>query len=307
MHNTNIMLNSYNSNLLFSIFLYSELFLYTDANGREFQERLKNYRPTWDLRGGAGESEQVAGNYYPITAAAFIKDKNMGVQMSVLSDRSESMASLQNGQMEFMVHRRLMKDDSRGVGEALNETTGGIEPYPSWNRRGVGITVSGKLYLLLSDLNDGMMETRTLMDQVFQNLKLFYSRTPLPLPQLLVAPPLGLELPVNCQLLTLETWATNVLLLRLAHQFAVGEDAKLSMPVEIDISVLLEKYNPSRLEEMSLSVNQLKSTMEANRIQWPMAANAHSLVNEFIPSTTTGFTTTLNPMEVKTFLIYLKP
>lgn len=268
---------------------------------------MKNYRPTWDLRGGAGESEQVAGNYYPITAAAYIKDKNLGVQLSVLSDRSESMASLQNGQLEFMVHRRLTKDDNRGVGEALNETTGGMEPYPSWKRQGVGITVSGKLYLLLSDLNDGMMETRTMMDQVFQNFKVFYSRTSLPLPQLQVTPPLGLELPLNCQLLTLETWAQNILLLRLAHQFAVGEDVKLSVPLQIDVGALLQKYNPSRMEEMSLSVNQLKSTMAANRIQWPVVANAHALVNEFAPSTTSGFITTLNPMEVKTFLVYLKP
>lgn len=44
---------------------------YTDANGREFQRRLRDRRPTWDLN----LTEPVAGNYYPATAAVFIKDE----------------------------------------------------------------------------------------------------------------------------------------------------------------------------------------------------------------------------------------
>jgi hypothetical protein len=36
-----------------------------------------------------------------------------------------------------MFHRRLLQDDSRGVGEPLNETDG-IDPYPNPNRRGTG-------------------------------------------------------------------------------------------------------------------------------------------------------------------------
>ena len=31
-------------------------------------------------------------------------------------------ASLASGQLEIMVHRRILKDDGRGVGEPLNET-----------------------------------------------------------------------------------------------------------------------------------------------------------------------------------------
>lgn len=44
---------------------------YTDANGREFQRRVRDRRPTWNLN----LTEPVAGNYYPTTAAAFIKDE----------------------------------------------------------------------------------------------------------------------------------------------------------------------------------------------------------------------------------------
>lgn len=62
----------------FDTTLDSEHLIYSDANGREFQEHLMNFRSTWDLRGGSGESEPIGGNYYPVTAAAYIKDTAKG-------------------------------------------------------------------------------------------------------------------------------------------------------------------------------------------------------------------------------------
>ena len=44
------------------------------------------------------------------------------VQLTVLTDRSQGGASINDGQIELMVHRRTLKDDSLGVGESLNET-----------------------------------------------------------------------------------------------------------------------------------------------------------------------------------------
>ncbi|XP_062099500.1 probable alpha-mannosidase At5g13980 [Humulus lupulus] len=43
-------------------------------------------------------------------------------ELSVLVDRSVGGSSLVDGQIELMLHRRLLHDDSRGVGEVLNET-----------------------------------------------------------------------------------------------------------------------------------------------------------------------------------------
>jgi hypothetical protein len=94
----------------------SEGYLYTDSNGREMQQRLLNYRPTWKLN----VTEPVACNYYPVNAIAFINDTQS--QFTVLTDRSEGGASLSSGTLELMVHRRILADDGRGVGEPLNET-----------------------------------------------------------------------------------------------------------------------------------------------------------------------------------------
>ena len=79
---------------------------YSDSNGREFMKRVKDYRPTWDFY----VSEHVAANYYPASAAAYMKDVNTGAQISVITDRSQGMSSLHDGSMEFMVHRRMLRD-----------------------------------------------------------------------------------------------------------------------------------------------------------------------------------------------------
>ena len=54
--------------------LASEGVFYSDANGREFQRRVRNRRTTWDLN----VTQPVAGNYFPVTAAAFLRDEGSG-------------------------------------------------------------------------------------------------------------------------------------------------------------------------------------------------------------------------------------
>ena len=50
-----------------------------------------------------------------------MQDKNVA-EMSVLVDRAQGGSSLHSGEIEIMVHRRALYDDSRGVAEPLNET-----------------------------------------------------------------------------------------------------------------------------------------------------------------------------------------
>ena len=45
---------------------------YTDANGREVLERIRDYRPTWNY----SKVETVSGNYYPINSRIWIKEQN---------------------------------------------------------------------------------------------------------------------------------------------------------------------------------------------------------------------------------------
>ena len=52
---------------------------YTDANGREVLERIRDYRPTWNYT----VFENVSGNYYPINSRIWIKDQQR--QFTVLT------------------------------------------------------------------------------------------------------------------------------------------------------------------------------------------------------------------------------
>ena len=57
----------------------------------------KNFRPTWPLN----QTEQVAGNYFPVNSRIYIKDAK--TQLTVLTDRSQGGASLKTGSLELMV------------------------------------------------------------------------------------------------------------------------------------------------------------------------------------------------------------
>lgn len=114
--------------------IQSDGVFYTDSNGREMLRRVRNHREIWDLE----LAEPVAGNYYPITANIALEDKQL--RMAVLNDRAQGGTSMQDGVLEVMVHRRLLRDDAFGVGEALNET-----------EYGSGLIARGKHYLLFGE------------------------------------------------------------------------------------------------------------------------------------------------------------
>jgi hypothetical protein len=84
---------------------------YTDANGLEMQHRL--YRED--------TPQPVAGNYYPIVYSIYLNDtKNY---LTIISDRTIAGASLRNGELELLIHRRTSFDDARGVDEPLDDDT----------------------------------------------------------------------------------------------------------------------------------------------------------------------------------------
>jgi hypothetical protein len=95
---------------------------FTDANGREYQQRLRQYRPSFDL---PASSAVLAGNIYPITTGGFLQDD--GSAMHVAVDRAQGAVSLVDGQMDVHLHRVSAGDDGKGMQEALidsNAVTG---------------------------------------------------------------------------------------------------------------------------------------------------------------------------------------
>ncbi|EAS02491.2 glycoside hydrolase family 38 amine-terminal domain protein (macronuclear) [Tetrahymena thermophila SB210] len=90
---------------------------FTDSNGLELQQRQINYRNTWVLN----QTDPVSGNYYPIGAIIGLEDTQTKQRVLVVNDRSQGGTSLNEGEIEIMIHRRTLKDDDKGVSESLNE------------------------------------------------------------------------------------------------------------------------------------------------------------------------------------------
>ncbi|CAK9186898.1 unnamed protein product [Ilex paraguariensis] len=72
---------------------------FTDSNGRDFLERIRDYRADWDLL----VNQPIAGNYYPINLGIYMKDDS--TELSILVDRSVGGSSISDGQLELMLHR----------------------------------------------------------------------------------------------------------------------------------------------------------------------------------------------------------
>ena len=309
--------------------------LFTDSNGREFLQRVWNSRPSWDLE----VFEPVAGNYYPISAAAYLAEGTDGqglpLQLSVLSDRAEGAASLRDGQLELMLHRRLLADDDKGVDEALNETVGGMSHYPTWTRSGDGIVARGRHWLLLSDRRTAMRELRTAMDQLFLPLLSFYSEARSgyrsghgsgyrsghgPEGKGVGSgwiSPLSSDLPENVHLVTLETLSDSQLLVRLGHQFAAQEDENgLSDDVQLDLRALFARFSPLSCDEYTLSANQLYSDRQKHKVHWKSRSDSDIGQADRAPQRgqgkgsnkgkgkdSDGCSITLSAMQIKTFII----
>jgi Glycosyl hydrolases family 38 C-terminal domain/Glycosyl hydrolases family 38 C-terminal beta sandwich domain len=289
----------------FSTPIDSEGVCYTDSNGRDFQMRKRNYRPTWNLE----VFEPVAGNYYPVNAAIYIEDPNAA--MAILVDRSQGGASLIDGSIELMVQRRTLADDSRGVDEPMNETCGGMTPYPPYGfnqRMGDGVVISGRHRIRVGKGPVGASLARSEMDAFFAEPLVFVGSGPASEPvvfQNAILSGLTDSLPANIMLVTfmrLPEESDNTFLVRFGHQYGQQEHDVLSQPVVLDLSHIFAGFIVTSVVEMSLTGNQEWNDLQARRIRWNGEIRSQA---SFASSNAT--TITITSMEIRTFKISMAP
>ncbi|XP_045508968.1 lysosomal alpha-mannosidase-like isoform X1 [Colias croceus] len=212
---------------------------YTDSNGRQFLKRKLNERPQWNLT----LEEPIAGNYYPVTNDIFIDDGD--VRMSVLTDRAQGGSSLQEGQIELMLHRRLLHDDAFGVGEALNETA-----------NGKGLVVRGRQRVLFENSNSHVFKQKSIYEYHLEPIVFVSDAKDLEFKDWVTLDNcfVGLknELPEGIHLLTLEPWSEGKVLLRFENYLQKSENSTR----EIDLNGIFSFLTISQFRETTLAANQ---------------------------------------------------
>ncbi|XP_076889714.1 putative alpha-mannosidase At5g13980 [Bidens hawaiensis] len=270
---------------------------YSDSNGRDFTKRIRDYRADWDLE----VNEPIAGNYYPINLGIYIKDKIS--ELSVLVDRSVGGSSIVDGQLELMLHRRLLYDDGKGVAEALDETVCvGAECR--------GLAVQGKYYIRMDPLGEGAKWRRSYGQEIYSPLLLaFTEQDGNKGASFQVSKFSGMDfnysLPDNAALLTLQDLEDGKILLRLAHLYEIGEDKDLSVITNVELKKLLAKRKITKVSEMSLSANQGRAEMEKKRLVWKAegSKNDEPASQRGGPVDSQKLVVELAPMEIRTFIV----
>ena len=224
------------------------------------QRRRRNHRDDWRFKNVT--EEPVASNYYPFGSVATLTgDKRAGFHL--LTDRSQGVGSVRDGELEAMVHRRNLHDDWLGVGEPMNETQCGCIECDC-----PGLTARGTHLLAATTPAKGPKTYRTLQMR---------SQTPTQLAFAKVHGILGSnawgnprasfsstrEMPRNVHVVSIERMPKNAcagaacVKVVLAHLFesegCVGHDAALSAPVKVDLSSLLPGRVIASVEELTLS------------------------------------------------------
>ncbi|KAL1569764.1 alpha-mannosidase [Salvia divinorum] len=228
---------------------------YTDSNGRDFLKRVRDYRADWPLT----VTQPVAGNYYPINLGIFVKDKKS--ELSVLVDRATGGSSISDGEIELMLHRRILKDDSRGVGEPLDETV------CINNSTCEGLTVRGNYYVSVDQLGSGARWRRRAGQEIYSPLVLAFSHEESEKwsSSYLVdgsSMASNYSLPLNVALITLQEREDGSVLLRLANLYEAGEDPDYSKVAKVELKKMFSGKTITEVKETSLSANQDKSEMK---------------------------------------------
>ncbi|XP_033225298.1 lysosomal alpha-mannosidase-like [Belonocnema kinseyi] len=271
----------------------------TDSNGREMLKRTINKRATWNL----DLFEPIAGNYYPVTTKISLNDVNRKLKLAVLTDRAEGGSSLRDGEIELMIHRRLLKDDGKGVGEALNETA-----------YGTGLVARGEHSLIIGSQCDSFV-LQEKNEAVRLSLRPWIFITPLKNTTFdawnenykMQSFGLAKALPPNIHILTLEPWKDGSMLFRMEHIFESDESVIFSTPVTINIQDLFSAFTITSVRETTLGGNQWLE--DNDRLKW--FSDEDFVVGKnytFKPIVSQNqMEVVLMPMQIRTFILDVLP
>lgn len=297
----------------------------TDVNGLENRERARNLRPWWPTP-AVDAADPVSSNVYPVTAAASLSDAASGVTLALLPALvSHGATSPADGVLDVILARAVLASG----------------PFPALANRHV--TVTDALTVHASRASSASAR-RPLQSRLANPVLVLASSGGASLPSAPFAP-LAAPLPPSLEIASLQLFpagldvsaaaqgppptgagrpaaadppppsappplSSAVLLLRVRHVYAVGEDDARAQPVDLDLAALFApRWTVLAARETTLTATRDMDAARAQQIQWAQVGQqAGSAVRR--PNVTaaalhgaSGFVFTLRPMDIKTFLL----
>lgn len=220
---------------------------YSDNNG--FQSFKRSFRNS--------TAEPISSNMYPMVYSFYARESKL--QTTFITNRTIAAGILQTGQNEFMIQRRTIFDDGRGVAEPLYDIDYGyLGMSIHIDTHNKGLEAKQRMTYELNF----PLESFTLTHQL-PDLKSKYSFV-------------NGDLPKNIHLVSLERkslYSENKIF-RLGHIFTDGEGShpELSRPVNLNVENWLGKWNIEKFTSVSLStvfngINQHPNKVEIHPLQ----------------------------------------
>lgn len=247
----------------------------------------------------ASQTLVIPGNYYPIVMNAYIEDQKS--RLSIHTSQSGGCASLQNGVLEVMVHRRTLQDDYRGVNSPLNDIN--RISFSHWIQIGTPSAVDQRKSQTSLSLNFPLTYLFGASSQGIQGWNSSY---------LTSFSAMKNPLPPNIHLLHFMVFnaTSNDIIMRLQHTYQAGSTyAPYALPINIDLSTLFQPYfTVTRAVPMTLSANQDLDTCLNNRSVWNFEGkkDIHNYRKGRTPFID-DFTIVIEPSQILTFFIQLSP
>nr|CAB3491648.1 unnamed protein product [Digitaria exilis] len=267
---------------------------YTDSSGRDFIKRSSSE---------VIDTHRRFCTSFQVNLGIYVEDGSK--ELSVLVDRSVGGSSIKDGQIELMLHRRLLHDDGRGVAEALNETV-------CLDNQCEGLIIEGKYYLKIDPQGEGARWRRTFGQEIYSPLLLAFSEQDggnwvnSHVPKFSAMDP-TYSLPDNVALLTLQVPASLYHCCQLAIIIfcaKAGEHTDLSALASVDLKRVFPDMKIGKIIETSLSANQERAAMEKKRLKWKVQGpTTDEKMIRGRPVDPSKLVVELGPMEIRTFIV----
>ncbi|GAA50094.1 lysosomal alpha-mannosidase [Clonorchis sinensis] len=261
---------------------------FTDSAGRRLIRRIRKME--YDTV--TNETDPIAANYYPVINRILLKGRKQpfvqglksydrtreqkkdlpALAFAVYTDRAQGGTSLKDGQVELMVHRRLIRDDNLGVDENLMEN--GID--------GDGLIVRGQHWIHLDLQSVVLSRDREFATRVTKAPIIFFNkrRISAPIdPHALSWSGLNGSLPSHIHLLNLVAWPLTEtengkkqrLLIRLENfQKAYTKGPPIRhRPYLLRLSWLFSRIQMHNCTEVNLTADQTINSPFAQQLHWP--------------------------------------